>query len=116
MNVCRSLKPGGMFIIDTHGKETLARTFQERRWEEKDGVIWLQESRVSQNWSWMHGRWIMLKDNKRIEGEISHRLYAGTEMVALLTECGFSQVDIYGNLDGSPYDHKAQRLIVVGYK
>lgn len=116
MNVCSSLKSGGMFIIDTHGKETLARIFQERNWEEKDGVILLQERKVTQNWSWMWNRWIMLKGNERIESEISHRLYAGAEMVTLLTGCGFSQVDLYGNLDGSPYDHKAQRLIAVGCK
>jgi SAM-dependent methyltransferase len=116
MNVYSSLKPGGKFIIDIHGKETLARIFQERNWEEKDGVILLQERKVSQNWSWMWNRWIMLKGNERIESEISHRLYAGTEMVALLTGCGFSQVNVYGSLDGIPYDHKAQRLIVVGRK
>jgi len=115
-NVCDSLKPGGVFIIETHGKETLSRIFQERNWVEEDGVIWLQERKVLQNWGWMWNRWIMFKGNERTEGEISHRLYAGTEMVTLLTGCGFSRVDIYGNLDGNPYDHKAQRLIAVGHK
>ena len=115
-NVYNSLKAGGAFIIETHGKETLARIFLERNWVEEDGVLWLQERKVSQNWGWIWNRWIMFKGNERTEGEISHRLYAGTEMVTLLTGCGFSRVDIYGNLDGNPYDHKAQRLIVVGHK
>ncbi|MFC2014869.1 class I SAM-dependent methyltransferase [Chloroflexota bacterium] len=115
-NVYDSLKTGGTFLIDTHGKETLSRIFLERDWTEKDGVKVLYERKVSQNWSWMWNRWIMLKGNERSEHEISHRLYAGTEMAALLTGCGFSRVDIYGNLDGEPYDHKAQRLIAVGHK
>ena len=41
INVHNSLKPGDMFIIETHGKETLARIFLERNLEEEDGVIWL---------------------------------------------------------------------------
>jgi len=36
--------------------------------------------------------------------------------VELLTGCGFNQINVYGNLEGIPYDHKAQRLVVVGWK
>jgi SAM-dependent methyltransferase len=116
LNAYSSLKPGGKLVIQTHGKETLARIFQERGWDERDGVIWLQEREVRNNWSWMWNRWILLKGNERIEGEITHRLYAGSEIVALLTECGFSRVDIFGDLDGSPYNQNARQLITVGYK
>ena len=115
-NICHSLKTGGLFLMDTMGKEVLARIFRERNWEEEDGVIWLQERKVSQNWGWMWNRWIMLKGNERIEGEISHRLYAATEMVALLKDCGFTAVDVYGGIDGSPYDHTARRMVTVAWK
>ncbi|OGN89753.1 MAG: hypothetical protein A2158_04480 [Chloroflexi bacterium RBG_13_46_14] len=64
----------------------------------------------------MWNRWIMIKGSERIEGEITHRLYAGSEVVALLTGCGFSRVEIFGDLDGSSYNQKARHLIAVGYK
>jgi SAM-dependent methyltransferase len=117
-NVFESLKIGGRFIIQMHGKETLAKIFKERDWNEyKDaGVIVLHERKVSQNWSWMENRWIMLKGNERIENVISHRLYAGSEITALLRDCGFNRVDVYGDLEGSPYDHTARQLVAVGYK
>lgn len=115
-NVFDSLKPGGVFIMDTHGKETLSKIFQKRIWNEYEKVICLQEQTVSQNWSWMQSRWIMLRGSERIENTISHRLYAATELVALLTGGGFSRVDVYGDLDGGPYDHTARRLVVVGHK
>lgn len=116
LNAYSSLKPGGKLLVETHGKETLAKIFLERNWERIDDVIVLQERKVSQNWSWMWNRWIMFKGDECIEKELSHRLYAGTEMVDLLTGCGFSRVEIYGDLDGNPYDHTARRMTTVGYK
>lgn len=117
-NVFESLKTGGRFIIQMHGKETLSKIFIERSWNENkdEGVIVLYERKVSQNWSWMENRWIMLKGNKRIENKLSHRLYAGSEIAALLRDCGFNRVDVYGDLEGNPYDHTARQLVTVGYK
>ncbi len=116
MNAYSSLKPGGKLVIQTHGKETLAHIFHERSWDERDGVIWLYEREVRNNWSWMHNRWIMFKGNERIEGEITHRLYAGSEIVALLKDCGFSKVELFGDLDGSPYNQRAKQMITIGVK
>jgi SAM-dependent methyltransferase len=117
-NVFESLKAGGRFIIQMHGKETLAKIFRERDWHDnKDiGMIVLEERKVIKNWSWMVNRWIMLKGDERIENVVTHRLYAGSEIAALLHDCGFNQVDLYGDLEGSPYDQTARQLIVVGYK
>jgi len=116
LNVCHSLKSGGSFLLETHGKETLARIFRESGWHEEDGVLTLQERKVSQNWSWMENRWIIIKDGKRTDFNVNHRLYAATELIALLTGCGFSQADAYGDLEGSSYDQTARRLVVVGRK
>jgi SAM-dependent methyltransferase len=117
LNAYSSLKPGGKLVIQTQGKETLARKFQEKGWGyTDDGFIWLQEREVRNNWSWMWNRWILLNGEKRIEMEITHRLYAGSEIVTLLKECGFSNVDIFGDLDGNPYDQNAKQLVAVGYK
>jgi SAM-dependent methyltransferase len=117
-NVFESLRPGGRFIIQMHGKETLSKIFKEKDWDEHkdDGVIVLYERKVSKNWSWMENRWIMLKGNEHIENKISHRLYAGSEIAALLRDCGFTRVDVYGDLEGNPYDHTARQLVTVGYK
>jgi len=116
MNVYHSLKTGSLFLMDIMGKEVIARVFREREWSEVDGIIWLQERKVSQNWGWMWNRWIMIKGNERIEGEISHRIYSATEIVSLLKGCGFASVNVYGSLDGSSYDHTARRMVVVAKK
>ncbi len=116
LNVCRSLKPGGAFLIDMMGKEVLARIFSERDWYEENGVLILQERKITKNWSWMENRWIIVADDNRTELNLSHRVYSAVELTSLLTECGFAHVDAYGSLEGTDYDHLARRLVAVARK
>ena len=116
MNVYRSLKSGGVFLIDIMGKEVLARIFSERDWYEEDGVLILQEREITKNWSWMENRWIILADSNRTELNLSHRVYSAVELASLLTECGFAHIDAYGDFEGSAYDHLARRLVIVAHK
>jgi len=114
--VYRSLKSGGVFLIDIMGKEILARIFCERDWHEENGMLILQERKITKNWSWMENRWIMLKDGKRTEFKVTHRLYSAVELASLFTECGFRHINTYGDLSGSAYDHTARRLVMVAHK
>ena len=58
-NVYNSLKSDGIFLIDVHGRETLARIFREKDWREENGALILEERKVTKNWSWMEARWIL---------------------------------------------------------
>lgn len=115
-NVYLSLKNKGVFLIDIMGKEVLARVFCERNWHEVDNNIVLEERKICKNWSWIDNRWILIKDGKKEEYKISHRIYSAVELTALLNECGFNPIDVYGDLNGEPYDHTAKRLILVAHK
>ncbi len=116
INVHKSLKKGGQLVMDMAGKEIVARVFRERDWHEEDGVICLEQRSISKDWSWMDNRWILLRGDKRDEFRISHRLYSAAELTALLRDCGFQEVYTHGNLAGAPYDHQAERLVVVAHK
>ena len=115
-NVYESLKDDGIFLIDIIGKEVLARIFQEKRWYEEDGVIILEESKLSEDWSLVECRWIIIKDSKQDEFRFTLRLYSAAKLSELLKSCGFGRVEIYGDLSGSPYDLTAKRLVVVAHK
>lgn len=115
-NVYKSLKKGGKFLIDIIGKEVLARIFQEKRWWEEGGAIILEEAKLSEDWSLVDNRWIIIREGKRDEFRFSLRLYSAAQLSELLKSGGFGQVEIYGDLGGSPYDQKADRLVVVGCK
>jgi SAM-dependent methyltransferase len=117
-NLCRSLVPGGGLVMEMMGKEVLARIFQARDWQElPDGTFYLQERKVVRDWSWAENRWILLTpDGRRHEFAVSHRIYDGAGLRALLLDAGFAPVEIYGGLDGAPYDTEARRLVAVARK
>ncbi len=116
LNIYRSLVKDGKLLMDLVGKEVLARVFRERDWHEEDGTIMLEERKVNRDWSWIENRWILLKGETRKEFKVAHRLYSAAELSSLLKECGFRSVNVYGNFEGEPYDHKALRLVVLAKK
>lgn len=115
-NIHTSLKEKGQLIIELMGKEVLARIFRERDWHEKDGVIYLEERKLSNNWSWITNRWIKIEGNRRREYTVTHRLYSGIELVNILKSIGFSDIKLHGSLSGIPYDNNAERLVAVATK
>ena len=115
-NMYASLHPGGQFLIETMGKEILKREFQEKDWHEEGDTIVLTEKKPIDNWLRMQTRWIVIKNNQKVEHTVSVRCYSAVELSSLLSEGGFSKVEIYGDLEGHEYNHDAKRLIVIGYK
>lgn len=115
-NLLASLVPGGALLMDMMGREVVAREFAERDWYEEEGCIVLQERKLGKNWAWMDNRWIILRDKDRTDLRFSHRLYAASELSALLKLAGFADVRIYGGYNDCPYDHTAKRLVAVAEK
>jgi SAM-dependent methyltransferase len=115
-NVYDSLKPGGVFIIETLGKEIAVRDFVEAEWFERAGALVLTQYAPLDSWGSLQNRWILLKEGRRIERTFTQRLYAASELRTLLLEAGFSSVELYGGWDESPYDHRATALIAAAQR
>jgi SAM-dependent methyltransferase len=115
-HIYASLRPGGKFLIETMGKEILARTFQARDWTETGDLLLLSEKKVSQDWGRIQTRWIAIRGQQRSEYRVAVRSYSAVELSSLLSACGFPAVQVYGDLEGSDYDQAAKRLVVIGRK
>jgi len=115
-NVYRSLRPGGRFLIQTGGKEWLARVYQPRDWREEASAFILEERKVAPGWTGLDNRWVLIRNGKVREFRFNLRLYSGGELSMLLKQAGFSNVDLYGELYGSPYDNTSRWLVAVGSK
>jgi SAM-dependent methyltransferase len=110
-NVRTSLAAGGALLLDVVGREAAARNWQERRWREVDGVLYLERCASADEWSCMVSDWIVVRGGTRAQFQVRQRLYSGTELRELLSSVGFASVQIAGDLGAeSPYDESARRL------
>jgi len=113
-HVHASLTPGGMVLLEMAGKEPLARDFQPRIWHRhaaRDEYL-LEERLVREGWSVIENHWIWIRGPEQKVFTWRIRLYSGAELMDLLSKAGFSVVQLYGSLAGTPYDQTAQRLVV----
>ncbi len=111
-NVKASLKKDGIFLIDVIGKEYLASRTCRTLWEESpEGELFIQHCDILPGWSRVRLQWLLIKKDRTLRFELEHNLYSGQEMVALLRKAGFSDVQIFGSLAGTPYDSSATRLV-----
>jgi SAM-dependent methyltransferase len=115
-NIHASLKSSGKLLMELMGKEVLARLFQERDWRQEDDAILLEERKVGKNWEYIESRWILFKDGKKYEQTIYPKLYSAVELYEMLNRCGFTSMETFGGLDGSPYDQNANQLTILGCK
>jgi SAM-dependent methyltransferase len=116
-NIYTSLRPGGRFLYESMGKEVLARIFLRQSWSEWPHGFMLEEREAIENWSKMHNLWMFIeRDGTVHRWHVTHWIYSGTEIKDMLEKVGFSDVKIYGALDGRPYDNEAEKLVVVATK
>ena len=117
-NLFESLVPGGLLIMDMMGKECLARDFTPRDWHRhpETGEYLIEHRSIHDGWRIIENRWIVIQPNGTKEFTTWLRLYSGQELVNLMRSVGFGTVDLYGGLDGAPYNESAQRLIAIGHK
>jgi SAM-dependent methyltransferase len=113
-NVRASIKPEGAFVIDVVGKEWLARHFQRTRSRTlPDGTVLVERDKVVDDWTRVETERILIKDGRARTFRLDLTVYSGQELKDRLLQAGFTRVDLYGNLDGAPYDRQASRLIAV---
>jgi SAM-dependent methyltransferase len=116
-NLLVSLKAEGRLIMELMGREVLTRVFRERDWQPtEDGAFFLEERKPNSDWTWMDNRWILIKEGRIKEYNLKLRIYGGADLARVLLESGFRKVELFGDLQGSPYDHKAKRLVAVALK
>jgi len=113
-NVCDSLRPGGIFVIDVGGKESLARRFEPTGAYEVPGVGWLVQKRaISDDWCRIVCQWVMVRDGSVFEHSFRHWLYSGRELKEMLLAAGFAEVTLHADLTGAEYGPGANRLVAV---
>jgi hypothetical protein len=104
-------------LIEVLGKERLARVLQATTSSElPDGTVVVERHRIFDDWTRVGNEWLVIRGGRLKRFKFHHTIYSGQELRERLERAGFSDVGIYGNLDGDEYGPNAERLIAIGRK
>lgn len=117
-NLHESLKPGGKLLMELLGREPLCRDFRARDWHHRPNSeeYLLEEASIRSGWEWVENRWTVIRGGEHRVFTFGVRLYSGTELARALRVAGFSRTELYGSLEGTPYDNTARRLVAVAIR
>jgi len=116
-NLCASLKPGARAVVELAGKEFLARQYAAKDWHTLEGGrFWLESREVLPGWEKLRVQWVFVGGAEPKEFVVEIRVYSGGELREVMLQAGFGEIEIFGGLDGRPYDREAARLVAVGRK
>jgi len=113
--VCKALRPGGRFLIDTMHRDALVRGFQPSSvTRHEDGLLVTEEREFDQ----LNGRsavrvTLIYPDGRRTELGHDTRVYTLTELAGMLAQAGLKLHAAHGGLDGSPLTLASRRLVVI---
>jgi len=115
--VARALRPEGRVMIDLMNREKLLTGFRPKDWYEHEGHLVLD----NHEWDVLRSRLtvtrtIIRPDAARRESGFVLRIYAHSEMMAMLARAGLRWERSYGGYDGSDYSAHSGRMIVVARK
>jgi len=112
-----NLADKGTLLIDTVGKETLARTIQPVHLSEYDnGDIRIERPLLIDNMQIFSNQWMLIRGDKVFKRDYQHFVYTPMELSQMCYKAGFKQVVCYGSLQADEYDLDADRLVVVAQK
>ena len=108
----RVLRPGRALVIECLHRDRLMAIFQERSWDPlADDAVLLEERRFN----YVHGEietdHTYLAVGERHSITFRLRCYTATELVRMLQDVGFGEVDCFGDFEGAPLSRET-RLVV----
>jgi SAM-dependent methyltransferase len=116
-NIHQSLKETGVLVMEVLGKERLARNWKDTICtQHADGSLWVQRPQLRDDCCRVYSDWVLVKDGRARSFSFEHTIYSGRELKDRLLSCGFGQVQLFGDLQGSPYNLEATRLVAVARK
>jgi ubiquinone/menaquinone biosynthesis C-methylase UbiE len=108
----RVLRPGAVAVVETMHRDRLMTIFQARRWEPlEEEAILAEESRFDHVAGEVETDHILLASGERRSVTFRLRVYTATELVRLLADAGFEQIECFGDYEGGELTRET-RLVV----
>jgi SAM-dependent methyltransferase len=117
--VHRSLRQGGMFLLDLVNRDYICSRLPSLSWFEGDGCVCIDDAQFNSITSRLRvKRTIMIEDGTSREAEYSVRLYSLHEIGKILHESGFKVVEVSGHPAsvGAFFDAESPRVITLAVR
>ena len=120
--IAESLKDGGTFIMECISRETAVMYFTEGEEFDRAGYTVRTHFDVEGAWEGLRSEWVLYEQGAPATAKPvgSHvfvqRLYSGAELRDEIKKCGFSEAEVYGDFDFSPYDENARTMVIAAKK
>lgn len=108
----RVLRPGGSLVVETQHRDRVMAIYSEREWEARGDDLRLDARRFDPVAGEIESDLILITaDGARRSITYRIRLYTATELVRLVSEAGFAEVECFGSFDREPLSRDT-RLVV----
>ncbi|MDQ3778352.1 MAG: class I SAM-dependent methyltransferase, partial [Actinomycetota bacterium] len=112
----RVLRPGRALVVETLHRDRLMAIFNERSWDPVgDDVLRLEERRFDYVRGEVEIDLVRFAGGERRGVRYRLRVYTATELVRLLAEVGFAEIECFGDFDRAPLSRET-RLVVSARK
>ncbi|MDP9490954.1 MAG: class I SAM-dependent methyltransferase [Actinomycetota bacterium] len=108
----RVARPGAPLIIECLHRDRLMAIFQERSWDPlEDDAVLLEERRFDYVEGEIESDHTYLAVGERRSVTFRLRVYTATELVKLLADVGFTEIECFADFEGGPLSRET-RLVV----
>ena len=112
--VATALKPGGRFVLDTGAvAESLLPNFPERLWYRFDDLFFMVASVYNHVLGRIETEYTFVRNGKVETRPGVQRVYSYCEIVRLLEEARFVDIESYSSLNLDPFKLGSKRLLLV---
>jgi ubiquinone/menaquinone biosynthesis C-methylase UbiE len=108
----RVLRPGAAVVVEALHRDRLMKIFLERGWEPLEGEAILAEER---RFDYVAGEvetdHMLFTEGRRRSVTFRVRVYTATELVRLLEDIGFGEIDCFGDLEGADLSRETRMAV-----
>lgn len=116
-----ALKPGARFALDFLNMPMIMQSFKKTMactldgdggpiLQERECAMDVEKGTMVQNWTWT------LPDGKTLHQSSTLRAYMPCDLVKMFKQCGFTDVELFGDIHGGHLTVDSGRCIIVGRK
>jgi len=118
LEINRTLKRKGKFLLDLANRDHIVKTFRERDWAEFEPFYMLEKRSLDLRHSRLTSQWTLVRKNTGKVESVEHnvRLYAFARIEQLLNEAGLTIKNLFGDYEKQEFTLDSSRMIILAKK